>query len=554
MMKKIWLDSYPDQVPQSIDPDHFSSIIDIFRQSCEQYADKTAFINFKTSMSYGELYTLSEHFAAFLQQELGVQQGDPVAIMLPNLLQYPVALFAILRLGGIVVNVNPMYTPRELAHQLNDSGAKTIIVLDKFAKTVEAASDQTSLENIIVSEAGDLFPFIKRCLATITLKYIKRAIPDYDIPGAISFRRGIEAGRQLKFDAPSIEGADIALLQYTGGTTGVAKGAMLSHRNIVANLEQISAWINGAVTPGKEKIVTALPLYHIFSFTANCLTFMKLGAENLLITDPRDMKHFIAELNNFPFSVITGVNTLFNGLLNHRDFAQVDFSHLRLALGGGMPVQETVAEHWQALTGVPLLEAYGLTETSPGVAINPLNLKEYNGSIGLPLPSTEISLRNVRGEECAVGEDGELWVRGPQVMQGYWNQPEETAQVFDQDGWLVTGDMAVMDQGGFLRILERKKDMILISGFNVFPSEVEAIIAAHPGVQEVAVIGEPHEVSGERVKAFIVKKDPTLTEADVISHCREQLTSYKVPKRIVFIDSLPKSNIGKILRRSLRNK
>ncbi len=551
-MEKIWLESYPKQVPEWIDPEHFLSIVDIFSQSCEKYHDKTAFINFNTKITYGELEQLSQHFAAFLQQKLNIQRGDPVALMLPNLLQYPVSLFAILRLGGVVVNVNPMYTPRELAHQLNDSGAKAIIVLDKFANTVEAVLHETPLENVILCQVGDLFPFMKRCLAQFLIQYVKRSIPTYKLPNAISFRQGLKAGKSLGLRQPIVERTDLAILQYTGGTTGVAKGAMLSHGNIVANLEQISAWIQGIVEPGAEKIVTALPLYHIFSFTANCLTFMKFGAENLLITDPRNMSHFISELKKFPFTVITGVSTLFKGMLNHPTFSSLDFSHLKLALGGGMPVQETVAQKWQEVTGVPLLEAYGLTETSPGVSINPLNLAQYNGTVGLPLPSTEISLRNEEGGEMPVGEAGELWVRGPQVMEGYWNQPEATAKVLDKEGWLATGDMAMMDEKGFLRIVERKKDMILVAGFNVYPSEVEAILMTHPGILEAAVIGVPQDIAGEIVKAFIVKKDPGLTQEQIMSHCREQLTPYKVPKQIKFMAKLPKSTVGKVLRRELR--
>lgn len=551
-MDQIWYKNYPKGVPKQINPEAFASINDIFKSSCEKYSQKVAFNNFGTTLTYSELLSKSRDFAAYLQQQLGIERGARVAIMMPNLLQYPIALFASLRIGAVVVNINPLYTPRELGNQLNDAKADAIIVMANFAKTVEEVLPKVALKHVIVTHAGDCFPSVKGWIADFILRYVKRQVPDYNIPQAKNFKRGLQQGRRLKLNEPELDHTDLALLQYTGGTTGVAKGAMLTHGNIIANLEQISAWIDPFVRPGKEVVITALPLYHIFSFTANCLTFMKIGGENILITNPRDIGGFIDELAKHKFSAITGVNTLFNGLVNHSKFKELDFSHLRLCLGGGMPVQQAVAEQWHKVTGHPLLEAYGLTETSPGVCINPLNLEKYNGTVGLPLPSTEISIRSESGEELGIGEEGELWVRGPQVMPGYWQHPDETAKVLSKDGWLDTGDMAIIDEEGFVRILERTKDMILVSGFNVYPNEVEAVIAAMPEVLEVAVVGEPHPVSGEAVKAFIVKKDDGLTAEQVKTFCRDALTGYKIPRKIEFRDQLPKSNVGKILRRELK--
>jgi long-chain acyl-CoA synthetase len=473
--------------------------------------------------------------------------------MMPNLLQNPIAIFAILRAGFTVVNTNPLYTPRELQHQLKDSGAKVIIIVDNFCHTLQEVIAATDIQQVITTQLGDLLSFPKSLIVNLVVKYVKRMVPAYSLPGSVTFKQALGRGASLEFKAPTIGHEDVAFLQYTGGTTGVAKGAILTNRNMVANMQQASEWIKHSVEERTELIVTALPLYHIFSLTANCLTFMKVGAHNLLITNPRDMKGFVKELSGIPFTAITGVNTLFNGLLNTPGFSQIDFSTLKLTLGGGMAVQQAVAEHWQRVTGVPLLEAYGLTETSPAVCINPLDLDVYNGSIGLPVPSTEVSIRTEDGEFLPVGEVGELCVRGPQVMRGYWNKPEETAFVLDEKGWLKTGDIAMMDDKGFFRIVDRKKDMILVSGFNVFPNEIESVIAGCHGVLEVGVIGVDDANSGEAVKAVIVRNDDSLTEQDVIDHCRKNLTNYKVPKLIEFRTELPKTNVGKILRRELRD-
>jgi long-chain acyl-CoA synthetase len=553
-MEKIWLKSYPPGVPAEVNADINITIIDIFKEVCEKFSSKPAFYNFGKTLTYQELAKQSEQFAAFLQHKYKLEKGARVAIMLPNILQYPIALFGILQAGYIVVNINPLYTPSELAHQLKDSGAETIIVLANFAHTLEKALSQTNIKNIIITEIGDCLGIFKKNIFNFVIKFIQKKIPKFflDYFAYTKIFSINKTDKINKFNPVKISSDDTAFLQYTGGTTGVAKGAMLSHRNVASHMLQIKAWISSTIEEGKEAVITALPLYHIFSLSANCLTFMEMGGLNILITNPRDMNSFIKELKKNRFTVITGVNTLFNALLNHPDFAKLNFSHLHLTVGGGMAIQQSVAERWQKITGNVLLEAYGLTEASPGVLINPFNLEPYNGSAGLPFPSTEISIRDDNDQEVNIGETGELCIKGPQVMKSYWHHPEETKLVFTSDGWLRTGDIVKIDEKGYVYIIDRKKDMIIVSGFNVYPNEVEAVIVSHPGVLEVGVVGEPNAISGEIVKAVIVKQDPELKPEDIIRLCRTQLTGYKIPKKIEFRDSLPKSNIGKILRKALR--
>ncbi|MDT8319203.1 MAG: AMP-binding protein [Xanthomonadales bacterium] len=553
VLDKPWLKSYPESVPAEIDVDEYRSILDIFEQSCAQYRERTAYINFGREMSYGELDRLTRDFAAWLQAR-GLRKGDRIALMMPNVLQYPVALFGAMRAGLVIVNTNPMYTQRELRHQLTDSGARAIVVVENTAAVLESVLSEVPVEVVVTTGVGDLLGFPKGALINFTLRHVKKAVPGYALPDAVSFRQALNEGAKLKLESVDLTHDDIAFLQYTGGTTGVAKGAMLTHRNLIANMLQSKAWmIPSGIGKNTEIIVTALPLYHIFALTANCLVYMALGGVNLLITDPRNMKGFVSELGKIPFTVLTGVNTLFNALLNTPGFAQLDFSSLKGSLGGGMAVQRAVAERWKKVTGTTLVEAYGLTETSPAACINPMDLEEYNGCIGLPVPSTECGLMNEAGELLAQGEVGELVVRGPQVMKGYWQRPEETAKVLSGDGWLRTGDVATMTQDGFFRIVDRKKDMILISGFNVFPNEIEDVTAMHPKVLEVAAVGVPDEKSGEAVKVFVVKSDPSLTEDELREYWSHELTAYKRPRRVEFRDELPKSNVGKILRRVLRD-
>ncbi len=552
-MERPWLNSYQQGVKDHVDIDAFSSVAEVFERSVENYAELPAFSNMGATLSFQQMGELTTALAAYLQSIPGMQKGDRVAVMMPNVLQNPIAIFATLRAGFTVVNVNPLYTARELRHQLKDSGAKVIVVVDNFCHTLQEAIAETDIQQVITTQLGDMLKFPKSAIVNLVVKHVKKMVPAYSLPGSITFKQALALGRSSEFKPPQLGHDDIAFLQYTGGTTGVAKGAVLTNRNMVANMQQASEWISKLVEERKEIIITALPLYHIFSLTANCLTFMKIGGLNYLITNPRDMPGFVKELSSVKFTVITGVNTLFNGLLNADGFDQLDFSHLKMTLGGGMAVQQAVAERWKRVTGVPLLEAYGLTETSPAVCINPMDLPAYNGSIGLPVPLTDVSIRTEDGEFLPIGEVGELCVRGPQVMRGYWEKPEETAFVLDEEGWFKTGDIAVMDETGFVRLVDRKKDMILVSGFNVFPNEVEGVIAACPGVLEVGVIGVPDEKSGEAVKAVVVKSDASLTEQDVIDYCRKELTSYKVPRIIEFRDELPKTNVGKILRRELRD-
>ena len=551
-MEKVWFKNYPAGIPEEIDYAGYQSVTDVFEQAIERFGGNPCFSNLGTALSYDDMDRYTDQLASYLQSLPGLAKGDRVAVMMPNVLQNPIAIFATLRAGFTVVNTNPLYTARELAHQLKDSGARAIIVMENFCHTLEEVIDDTPIEHVVTTQLGDMLKFPKSLIVNLVIKHVKKMVPAFDLPRAVSFKQALAQGSRQPHRRVECSHEDLAFLQYTGGTTGVAKGAMLTHGNMIANMQQASAWIKNVVEDGKEVIITALPLYHIFSLTANCLTFMKVGALNYLITNPRDMPGFVKELQALRFTAMTGVNTLFNALMNTPGFDKIDFSNLKLALGGGMAVQQAVAERWQKQTGTPLLEAYGLTETSPAVCINPLDLKQFNGSIGLPVPSTEISIQDVDGNMLPLGETGELCVRGPQVMKGYWQRPDETAKVLSADGWLKTGDVARVDEQGFVFIVDRLKDMILMSGFNVFPNEVEAIIASHPGVLEVGVIGQPDEESGEIVKAVIVKKDPALSEADVIAHCRENLTAYKIPKIIEFRDELPKTNVGKILRRELR--
>ena len=552
-LERPWLAEYPPGVPAQIDVEEYPSIVSVLDNAITKYRDRPAFSNLGRTLTYADVDKLSAQFAAYLLGELKLKKGDRVAIMMPNCLQYPIATFGILRAGLTVVNTNPLYTARELRHQLVDSGTSVIVVLDNFGHTVQEVIADTQIKQVITTGLGDMLGFPKGPIVNFVLKHVKKMIPDYDLPGAIRFKHALTLGQRHVLPEIEITPHDIAFLQYTGGTTGVAKGAMLTHRNMVANMQQAAAWIGTNVKYGEEIIITALPLYHIFALTANGLVFMKFGGLNHLITNPRDMPAFVKELKTIPFTAITGVNTLFNGLLNTPGFDEIDFSRLHLTLGGGMAVQRAVAERWKQVTGTTLVEAYGLTETSPAACINPMNLAAFNGAIGLPIPSTDACIKDEEGNQLPMGDIGELCIKGPQVMKGYWQRPEETAQVMDADGWLHTGDIAKMDAKGFFTIVDRKKDMILVSGFNVYPNEIEDVIAMMPGVLEVAAVGVPDEKSGEAVKVVIVKKDQALTADDVKAHARVNLTGYKHPKVIEFRTELPKTNVGKILRRELRD-
>ncbi|RRZ95767.1 long-chain-fatty-acid--CoA ligase FadD [Erwinia sp. 198] len=551
-MNKVWLNRYPADVPAEIDADRYPSLIDLFEHAANRYANRPAFMNMGQAMSYRKLEERSRAFAAYLQQGLGLKKGDRVALMMPNLLQYPIALFGVLRAGMIVVNVNPLYTPRELEHQLNDSGASAIVIVSNFAHTLEKVVAKTQLKHVILTRLGDQLSPAKGTLVNFVVRYIKRMVPKYHLPGAISFRRVLQEGYRMQYVRPSIVNDDLAFLQYTGGTTGVAKGAMLTHRNMQANLEQTKATYGSLLKAGEETVVTALPLYHIFALTVNCLLFIDLGGANLLITNPRDIPGLVKELAKNRFTAITGVNTLFNALLNDKDFQQLDFSSLSLSAGGGMAVQKAVAERWEKLTGHYLLEGYGLTECSPLVSVNPYDIRYHSGSIGLPVPSTDIRIVDGEGNEVAPGEPGELCIKGPQVMPGYWNHPQATDEVL-KNGWLHSGDIVTVDAEGFIRIVDRKKDMILVSGFNVYPNEIEDVAMLHPKVREAAAVGVPDTVAGETVKICVVKKDASLTKEELIAHCKKHLTGYKIPKIVEFRDELPKTNVGKILRRELRD-
>ena len=553
-MDKPWLAHYPPGMPAEADVEAYASLNEIFASSCRRFADLPAYSNMGVTLGYAELERASRQFGAFLQHALALRKGDRIAIMLPNLLQYPVALFGALRAGLTVVNVNPQYTARELEHQLEDCGARAIVVLENFAHTLQEVLAKGTLAplHVITTEVGDLFPVVKEVVTNVVVKYVRKMVPEWRIPEAIGFNAALREGRGLTLAEAELGRDDIAFLQYTGGTTGVAKGVVLTHGNLVANVQQLGLWIARDLHDGEETAVIPLPLYHVYALTSN-LVFMKIGAQILLITNPRDLPAFVAELKRVPFSVMIGVNTLYRALLDAPGFTEVDTSRLRVACAGGMAVQRVVAEAWKRRTGVPLVEAYGLTETSPGALSNPLDIKEWTGSIGLPLPSTEVAVLDEEGRALPPGQVGELGIRGPQVMREYWQRPDETAKVVTADGWLRSGDMGVMDERGWFRITDRKKDMIVVSGFKVFPNEVEDVVALHPGVLEVAAIGEPDERSGEVVKIVVLRRDETLTEEALLAHCRQHLTGYKVPKRVEFrSEPLPKSAIGKILRRELR--
>jgi long-chain acyl-CoA synthetase len=549
-MERIWLKSYPPGVPAEIDYKANRSLGELFDKSVAKYRDRAAFHSMGKTISFGELDKLSRDFGAWLQGK-GLPKGSRVAIMMPNCLQYPIAMFGALRAGYTVVNVNPLYTARELEHQLKDSGADAIVILENFARTLEEVLPKVPIKHVVLAALGDLLG-VKGLVVNFVLRKVKKMVPEFNLPAARRFNDVLAegAGKQMKpFD---VGHEDIAFLQYTGGTTGVSKGAMLLHRNILANIQQSEAWLLPSLNGETALIITALPLYHIFSLTVNCLLMLKIGGCNILITNPRDIPGFVKELAKHRYNIITGVNTLFNALMNNPDFAKLDFSSLKSAVGGGMAVQKAVADKWKQMTGRPLQEGYGLTETSPSATMNPPYIESYNGSIGLPLPSTEIAIRDDQRQDVPRGQPGEIAIRGPQVMKGYWRSPDETAKVLGPDGFLYTGDIGVMDEKGFVTIVDRKKDMILVSGFNVYPNEVEQVVAMHPGVLECAAIGVPDEHSGEVPKVFVVKKDPNLTEQDVLEHCRKELTGYKRPKYVEFRADLPKTNVGKILRRALR--
>ena len=552
-MDRIWLESYPPGVPAEINPDEYRSLQDVLERSIARNRDRPAFTCMDRTLTYGDLDVLSRQFAAYLQKVAGLRKGDRIAIMLPNILQYPVALVAAFRAGLTVVNTNPLYTPRELRHQLHDSGARAIVILENFAHTLDDVIDDTKLETVIVTGAGDLLGFPKSVIANFVVRHVRRQVPEYSLPGSVGFAEALSKGKYENLEMQELGHEDIAFLQYTGGTTGVSKGAVLTHRNLVANIRQLDAWFAPALAGASDNtIVGALPLYHIFALT-QALFFMKTAGHNLLIANPRDFAGFVRDLGRHRFTFFSGVNTLFNALLHTPGFDRLDFGSLRVSLGGGMAVQKAVAERWKEVTGNTLTQAWGLTETSPGATINRLDATGFTGSIGLPLPSTDITIRDDDGTVLPVRAQGEICVEGPQVMRGYWNRPDETAKVMIDGRVLRTGDIGYMDEGGYVFIEDRKKDMILVSGFNVYPNEVEGVAVTHPGVLEVAAVAQPDERAGEVVALFVVKKDPALTEQDLIDHCRASLTGYKVPKRVYFRDELPKTNVGKILRRELRD-
>ncbi len=552
-MEKIWLKNYPEGVPAEVDINQYASLKDLLEQSFATYKDLPAVTNMGKTLTYGELDQQSRYFAAFLQNNCSLDKGDRVAIMMPNLLQYPVALCAVLRAGLVAVNVNPMYTPRELKHQLKDSGAKAIVILENFAHTLGKVIDDTNLETVVTTEIGDMLSVPKRQIVNFVVRNVKKMIPDWDIPNTVTLRHAINDGKWQNLEDVELNHADLAFLQYTGGTTGVSKGAMLSHKNMVSNVLQMTGWMKQADIRDGEVVITALPLYHIFALTVNLIQFIRMGGQNVLITDPRDFPAFVAELKKHKFSIITGVNTLFNALLNTPGFSEVDFSHLKWSGGGGMAVQGPVANHWKEVTGCVLTQGYGLTETSPvASSTSPLEPK-FTGSIGLPLPNTDLAIMDDAGNELPLGEVGEICIRGPQVMEGYWQRPEETAKVMLPGGWFRSGDMGRMNERGESYIEDRKKDMILVSGFNVYPNEIEEVTVAHPGILEAAAVGRPNEKSGEVVVLYAVRNDPNLTKEELLVHLKENLTGYKVPREIIFREELPKTNVGKILRRELRD-
>lgn len=552
-MEKIWFDNYPEGAAREINPDQYENLVEMFERAVQRHPDIPAYINMGKVLTYRKLEERSRAFAAYLQNELRLEKGERIALMMPNLLQYPIALFGALRAGLVVVNVNPLYTPRELEHQLNDSGAKAIVVVSNFAATLEKVVFDTQVKHVILTRMGDQLSFGKRTLVNFVVKYVKKLVPKYKLPNAVSFREALSIGKQRQYVKPILRSSDLAFLQYTGGTTGVAKGAMLSHRNVVANVMQAKWVAYPLVTGNGERIaVIALPLYHVFALTVNCLLFVELGITGLLITNPRDIPGFVKELKKYRVIAITGVNTLFNALLNNSQFKEVDFSRLRLSVGGGAAIQRAVAERWHKTTGCHIIEGYGMTECSPLISATRNDSVEYSGSIGVPVPNTDIRVVDDAGNEVPQGERGELWVKGPQVMQGYWQRPEDTADVI-KDGWMATGDIVEFGNDLNLRIVDRKKDMIIVSGFNVYPNEIEDIVALHPKVNEVVAVGIPSEVSGESIKVYVTKKEESLTREELRNHCRQHLTGYKIPRDIEFRDELPKSNVGKILRRVLRD-
>ncbi|MFN6944314.1 MAG: AMP-binding protein [Cytophagaceae bacterium] len=548
MATKIWINQYPKGVNAEINPDKFKSVLDFYDDCIKKYGEAPAYVNMGKTLSFHEVDDLATNFASYIQNFTNLKPGDRIAIQMPNLLQYPIVMFGALKAGLVIVNTNPLYTEREMEHQFKDAGVKGIVILSNFASKLQAIQKNIGIETVIVSNIGDRLGGLKGAIVNFVVKFIKKMVPPYELQDAVKLNKALKMGATKPYTRPTIQSSEACFLQYTGGTTGVSKGAVLTNRNILANMEQISEWFKPVLRDGQETVITALPLYHIFALTANCLAMLKYGARNILITNPRDMKAFLKDLNTYEFTLITGVNTLFNGLLNQPDFHKIKFSRLKLAVGGGMAVQKAVAEKWEKVTGTRLAEGYGLTETSPVVTCNPVDGRIRIGSIGLPLPGTDLKIVTDEGLEAAVGERGEIYVKGPQVMAGYWNRPEDTAQVMDGE-WLKTGDIGVMDEDGFFKIVDRKKEMILVSGFNVYPSEVEDVIALHPKVLEVGVKSIPDEKTTEAVKAFVVKKDESLTEAELKEHCKKMLTNYKVPKEIVFRTELPKSNVGKILRR-----
>ncbi len=552
-MEKVWLRSYPPGVPAEINPHEFRSLADMLERSFAKHPDRPAFTCMGRTLTYRELDALSRDFAAYLQKVAGLRKGDRIAVMLPNILQYPVTIVGAFRAGLTIVNTNPLYTPRELEHQLRDSGARAIVILENFAPTLDKVLHETELDTVIVSGAGDLLGFPKSVIANFVVRHVRRLVPEYALPGAVRFPDAMSKGHYENLAPQELTHEDIAFLQYTGGTTGVSKGAVLTHRNLVANVLQLGAWFTAGMQESEDQtIVGALPLYHIFALT-QALFFMQTGGHNLLIANPRDFPGFVKELGEHGFTFFSGVNTLFNALLHTPGFDQLDFSRLRVSIGGGMAVQKAVADHWKQVTGNTLTQAWGLTETSPGATVNRLDAEEFTGSIGLPIPSTVITIRDDDGNELPLRQSGEICVEGPQVMRGYWNRPDETAKVMLGDRVLRTGDIGYMDEQGYVFIEDRKKDMILVSGFNVYPNEVEGVAVTHPGVLEVAAVAQTDDRAGEVVALFVVKKDPSLTEEDVVEHCRKSLTGYKVPKRVYFRDDLPKTNVGKILRRDLRD-
>ena len=555
-MEKIWLKSYPAGVPADIDLQPLRSIAAYFDEAVANFSGRDAFISGSTgvALTYAQLDALAQQVAAYFQSVLKLPRGARVALMMPNLLQYPVCLFGLLRAGYVVVNVNPMYTARELEHQLKDSGAEAMVIVDVFAHTLAKVIGNTAVKHVVVTGLADMLPWLKRVLGNFVVRKVKKMVPAYDLPGSVAYLDMLAQGALAAFTPVDIGPQDLAFLQYTGGTTGVSKGAMLTHLNILANAKQGEVWSDPFLDKSQDLIsITAIPLYHIFAL-GSCLGFIGMGGTNVLVADPRNIPAFVKILGRYRFVSMPAVNTLFNGLVNNPDFANINFSKLRLAIGGGAAVQRRVAERWQQITGAPLVEGYGLTECSPTVTVNPFDLKAFNGSIGLPVPSTEVSIRDAEGRELALGAPGELCVRGPQVMQGYWQRPAETAAVMTADGFLRTGDVAVMDDNGFLKLVDRLKDMILVSGFNVYPNEIEEVVMLHPGVLEVAAVGKPNAHSGESVWIYVVRKSPALTDAMLLAHCRENLTAYKAPRGVAFLSELPKSNVGKILRRELRER